>query len=232
MVRDLIIVFFGLISGKLMKSLITIHLIFVIVVLSYASLAVETKADDGSSPDDTKAQQTKVVEKKITTFAQLMKQAESGDVEAQVKLGWHYDQKRELDKALSWYKKAANQGYAVGQFNVAEMLRDGAGVKQDKAKALEYYLKAAKQGYPKAQYCIGIMYATGEGTKEDLNKSYIWLALSAYAKADGGTQARDLIARNMDKKSLESAKATVSKIIAKLEARRKNNVNKEPGGDG
>ena len=58
--------------------------------------------------------------------------AENGDPRAQTALGYHYDVgnqvPQDLTLAASWYRRAAENGYAPGQFKHAEMLRDGASV--------------------------------------------------------------------------------------------------------
>ncbi|EGE27627.1 tetratricopeptide repeat family protein, partial [Moraxella catarrhalis O35E] len=46
-------------------------------------------------------------------------------------------------KIGEWYTKAANQGYADAQFNLALMYYEGQGVSQDDQKAVEWYTKAA-----------------------------------------------------------------------------------------
>ena len=66
------------------------------------------------------------------SFDAMKAAAEAGDASAQTALAYCYDVGRgvpqDLVVAASWYRKAAEAGYAAGQFNLAEMLRDGAGV--------------------------------------------------------------------------------------------------------
>jgi TPR repeat protein len=50
-----------------------------------------------------------------------------------------------------WYRKAADQGYGVAEFNLAVMLRNGApGVPQDHAAALELAHRAEQHGVAEA----------------------------------------------------------------------------------
>ena len=58
--------------------------------------------------------------------------------------------KRNLQLALKWYEKAAQQGYAPAQFKLAQMYEDK-GTESDFKLALKWYEKAAKQGYKQAQ---------------------------------------------------------------------------------
>lgn len=49
----------------------------------------------------------------------LMQKADSGDVKAQNELGQFYAEKGYFIEATKWYRKAANQGDAEAQFNMA-----------------------------------------------------------------------------------------------------------------
>ena len=53
-------------------------------------------------------------------------------------------------EAVKWWRKAAEQGHAQGQYNLAVMYGDGKGVSQDYAEAVKWYRKAAEQEYAKA----------------------------------------------------------------------------------
>jgi hypothetical protein len=54
-------------------------------------------------------------------------------------------------KARYWYTKAAKQGSAEAQNNLACLVFNGSGVSKNRTKAKYWYKKAAKQGYEKAQ---------------------------------------------------------------------------------
>ncbi len=106
----------------------------------------------------------------------LRKKAEQGDALAQLNLGAAYDNgmgvPRDVDKAIEWYKKSADQGLAEAQFNLAHIL-----VAEDISAvgAAEYMLKAAEQGLPDAQFLMGVTYAEGLGVEPDEEKAKIWL---------------------------------------------------------
>jgi TPR repeat protein len=55
-------------------------------------------------------------------------------------------------QALFWYQKAAAQGYADAQANLALMYIEGQGVPQDYGIATEYLSRAAEQGHVGAQH--------------------------------------------------------------------------------
>ena len=82
-------------------------------------------------------------------------------------------------EAVEWYTKAAEQGYADAQFNLALCYDDGEGVEKDPAKAVEWYTKAAEQGYAQAQCNLGVCYANGSGVKKDPAKAVEWFTKAA-----------------------------------------------------
>jgi len=72
-------------------------------------------------------------------------------------------------KAVHWYEKAAEQGYANAQNNLGNMYTDGRGVPKDDAKAVQWYQKAAEQGHTDAQKNLDLMVKKGnESAKKAL----------------------------------------------------------------
>ena len=61
----------------------------------------------------------------------------------------------------------AEQGDAVGQFNLALMYSKGKGVPQDNSEAVKWYRKAADQGYAAAQYNLALLYEKSLGAARD-----------------------------------------------------------------
>jgi TPR repeat protein len=64
-------------------------------------------------------------------------------------------------EAVKWYRKAAEQGYAIAEDNLGWMYQNGRGVVQDDAEAIKWYRKAAEQGYAIAEDNLGWMYQNG-----------------------------------------------------------------------
>ena len=75
---------------------------------------------------------------------------------------------------MEWYRKAAEQGNAEGQYNLGVCYYNGKGVTKDYAKAVEWYTKAAEQGHAWGQYNLGICYYLGEGVSKDYAKAVEW----------------------------------------------------------
>ena len=89
-------------------------------------------------------------------------------------------------EAVPLHRKAAEQGYAGGQFNLGWCYEHGHGVRQDKAKAAKWYRMAAEQGYAEAQFNLGNRYFNGDGVRQAKAEAVKWFRLAAeqgYANA-------------------------------------------------
>ena len=96
----------------------------------------------------------------ITT---LINKANTGDASAQNELGICYAKGKgvteDLNEAIKWYRKAAEQGHAEAQNKVGNYYFDGkGGLPQDYVEAVKWYKKAAEQGEADAQYSLGVRY--------------------------------------------------------------------------
>ena len=72
---------------------------------------------------------------------------------------------------MSWYQKAAAQGFAAAQDNIGFMYEFGHGVRRDYAEAMTWYSKAAEQGDTAAQTHL-----------EAIRRRASWAALSSTEK--------------------------------------------------
>ena len=95
-------------------------------------------------------------------------------------------------EAVNWYRKAAEQGHARGQFNLGLMYANGRGVTKDEAEAVNWYRKAAEQGYASAQNSLGVMYKNGYGVPKDETAAYMWFLLA-------GGQGNEIARKNIPK---------------------------------
>ena len=98
----------------------------------------------------------------------LSQKAAAGDPAAQVQLGMRYalGVPRNIREAMKWFRLAADQGYADGQYRLGGMY-DVAQSPQNPAEAIKWYTLAAKQGHKDAQYRLGVMFDQGRGTGRD-----------------------------------------------------------------
>jgi len=118
----------------------------------------------------------------IHVTEQTFRDAEKGNVEAQLDLGYHYlNDKRDIDKALIFLSAAAKQGHKEGLYGLghccelkAEKAED-AGNKTERDRlysmALDYYLKSANKGDAKAHIAAAHLYYAGAGTEKNLDKA-------------------------------------------------------------
>ncbi|KAK3838841.1 MAG: hypothetical protein J3R72DRAFT_525548 [Linnemannia gamsii] len=75
---------------------------------------------------------------------------------------------------MTWYLKAAKQGFADAQLSIGCMFAAGHGAPQDYSQAAGWYLKAAEQGTADAQCDIGELFETGLGVLQDIVKAKEW----------------------------------------------------------
>ena len=94
--------------------------------------------------------------------------------------------------AVKYYRLAADQGFAMAQYNLGNSYYNGQGVPQDYAQAVKYYRLAADQGHVKAQYNLGVCYEKGQGVAKNLNEA---IRLYRHAAEAGNDKAKKALAR-------------------------------------
>lgn len=82
-------------------------------------------------------------------------------------------------EAVSWYKKAAEQGQVDAQYCLGFCYFYGDGVTQDDSQAVYWYEKAAEQGHTDAQFELGEMYENGDGVTQDDEQAVYWYKKAA-----------------------------------------------------
>ena len=58
---------------------------------------------------------------------------------------------QDLEAAVAWYRRAAEAGYAMAQYNLASMLAEGEGCERDLAAAREWLRRSVAGGYEYAE---------------------------------------------------------------------------------
>lgn len=109
------------------------------------------------------------------------------DAFAQHNLGWLYIEgrrgiTRDIPYAISFYRKAAAQGYAPSQNELGRMYEKGQHVAQNYTEALRWYKLAADQGFANAQLNLGRMYDRGWAVAQDDAEAVRWYKLAAANK--------------------------------------------------
>jgi uncharacterized protein len=109
--------------------------------------------------------------------------ANSADAYVQFCLGLAYEAghvvPRDYSQAMTWYRKAAEQGEKYAQYNLGSMYNNGEGVTQDYAQAATWFRKSAEQGLSQAQFILGRMYYNGTGIPQDYAQALIWFQKAA-----------------------------------------------------
>ncbi|RIA87323.1 hypothetical protein C1645_878100 [Glomus cerebriforme] len=83
-----------------------------------------------------------------------------------------------LEKAIYWYRKAAENGNYEAQFNLGQYYRYGNGVEKNE-KVFEYHKKSADKGYLDAQFELGYCYSKGIGTEANKAKAFELFKIAA-----------------------------------------------------
>ena len=97
------------------------------------------------------------------------------------------------EKAVNWYLKAAEQGFAKAQYNLAISYDNGEGVSENNEEAVRWYRKAAVQDHAKAQTNLGTMYEYGLGVSENNIIAHMWYNIgNANGNAQGGKNRNDI----------------------------------------
>jgi uncharacterized protein len=129
---------------------------------------------------------------------------EPNDPKLQFQLGRVLERAGSIEEAVSWYQKAAEQGYARAQQNLSRTreeyadesaadaqvkrtpafsadLQKGLTAAQsgDFATALSEWKPLAEQGNARAQYNLGVMYTNGNGVPQDHKTALKWYSLAA-----------------------------------------------------
>jgi len=112
--------------------------------------------------------------------------AAAGDAVAQFSLGsLLYYGTRDTGEAVTWFRKAAEQGVASAEFQMGQLYDFGFGVAQDDGLALDWYRKAAGHGSAAAERSVGDFYSKGRAVTTDPVEAARW-----YRRAADGDDLR------------------------------------------
>jgi hypothetical protein len=124
---------------------------------------------------------------------ELIKAAERGDTDAQLRLAIMYANGSSVDQndeqAARWFRAAAEQGSAQAQNELGLLYRSGHGVALDKAVAVQWWKKAAAQAYGPGLFNVGTAYFNGDGVGINDELAYAWFGLAAQGGDPNGKDA-------------------------------------------
>ena len=117
---------------------------------------------------------------------------------------------------------SADQGQAMGQYNLGSMYDHGIGVSQDYKEAVKWYRMSADQGEALAQYNLGVLYYNATGVPQDYKEAYAWWSV---AKGNGHERSETnlgLVTQKMTKEQIADAKSLATEIHNRVEANKKD----------
>lgn len=82
-------------------------------------------------------------------------------------------------KAVIFFRRAAEAGFAPAQFKLARLYERGRGVDKDFKEAASWFIKAAERQHVPAQCHLGLLYAKGRGVPRDPKRSLFWYEQAA-----------------------------------------------------
>lgn len=103
----------------------------------------------------------------------------------------------DLVESIQWLEKAAVQGHAQAQFELALAYKLGRGTLQDYSAAARWFDTAARKQHVAAQYHMGRLHRIGEGVELDLMRAYAWFNRAASQGHGAARGARDEIAASL-----------------------------------
>ena len=110
----------------------------------------------------------------------LLPFAEAGEAKAQQQVGRIFvHDGADLQQALEWYRKAAEQNYPPAITSLGVMYERGDGVPKDATQATMFYKRAAELGYARAQAYYGQNLDLGTGVAKDSKAARMWIERAA-----------------------------------------------------
>ena len=152
--------------------------------------------------------------------------AQAGDARAQYGLGFYYEHTlpglRDYGQAADWYRKAADQGFAPAQVNLAAMLRFGWGVHADMVASTALLQKAAAQGDSTAERDLALRYYYGLGIGTSYKDAFAWFH-------DSRTPGRPLF-RTLSRLPLRKRRRHTARRQGRLRVVLLGGTSRRPGG--
>ncbi|MBP9692135.1 MAG: sel1 repeat family protein [Alphaproteobacteria bacterium] len=150
----------------------------------------------------------------------LTEAADKGSSDAMLDLGWFYGTiKKDNEKSLSWYKKAAALGNPAALYSCGAILLSSASENNDEKPALSYLQQSAEKGYSRAMTLLGKYYLERSDTEtekgqENSESAYFWLKKSADL---GNFEAITLLKEAENERENENPSEDLEKCLKNLE---------------
>lgn len=173
--------------------------------LRAAEVAEQRAEETGTKQAKEQAARLRYKHRSFVKHREEEAEAENWEVELQFDRGLNYYKgsywlPQNYAKALYWFEKAAGQGFASAQFNVALMYSNGEGTKKDINMAIKWYKAAAAQGNINAIHNLGVLFwnravhSSGTDKIAATKESFYWYCrLAALGRAKGSDRCRKLL---------------------------------------
>lgn len=120
-----------------------------------------------------------IAQDQVAGLKWLRKAAAQNHPEAQYNIGLAYLRGlgvvQSRDKALPWFRRAADGGEVNAQGIIGEVLYWGAdGIAKHPEEGIKFLRPAAKHGIARAQHCLGHAYFHGKVVPKDLRAAFLW----------------------------------------------------------
>jgi len=78
---------------------------------------------------------------------------------------------QDYDEAMTWFRKAADEGYSYALYAIGELYLGGYGVAEDSTEAAAWYQRASDAGEPNGHWSLALRYLYGDGVAMDTRKA-------------------------------------------------------------
>src|ERR1700751_1547852 len=154
--------------------MINAALVLLILVLGLVAPATAAELDDAVAADHSGDY--------AAALRRLSVLAEKGDARAQFDGGfmhaYGWGVQRNPAEAITWYRKAADQGLQVAQHFLGLAYVNGEGVQPDDAAAARWFSRAHAKGFSQSQYMFGLMTLDGRGVQKDLVQGFAFMVMA------------------------------------------------------
>ncbi len=132
----------------------TTYILFILLNLFHTNSFAQFESPNRLELTHTKAEKAMSEGNFAIAYCLWSPLANDGDKRSQFNIGWMYHNGYGLtindDQALSWWLKAAEQGYLDALFALADLYLAGFGVEKDNDIAMGWYIAAAERGHEAA----------------------------------------------------------------------------------
>lgn len=107
----------------------------------------------------------------------LLERAETGDHEAELRLGLDLMSSKDpsvVRSAIPWLKRAADAGSVIALYKLGCLFVDGEGLPKDPVKGVPLLIQAANFGEKRAMGRLAWIFLKGEGVSQDRIKALQW----------------------------------------------------------